>query len=155
MEIVIRKGTEKDFAEVLAMIHELADFEQAPDAVTNTVVRMKKESSMFDFFIAEVDGKVAGMALYFFAYYTWVGKSMYLDDIFVRPKYRGLKISSKLLKKVFEVAKAEDCHRLRWQVLDWNSNAIEIYKAKGAAVSNEWLNCDYDREGILNFLENN
>lgn len=153
MKIEIRRGTEADFAAVLEMIQELAAFEKAPDAVTNSLERMKIEKDLFGFFIAEADGRTAGMALYFFAYYTWVGKSLYLDDIYVKPEFRGLGIGSMLLNKIFETAYENDCQRLRWQVLDWNTNAIEIYRKKAAAISNEWLNCDYNRPEIVSIYE--
>ena len=89
----------------------------------------------------------------FFAYYTWVGKSLYLDDIYVKPDFRGRGVGSMLLRSIFEVAKRENCKRLRWQVLDWNENAISFYKKRGAAISGEWLNCDFDEKGIKQFLE--
>jgi ribosomal protein S18 acetylase RimI-like enzyme len=91
------------------------------------------------------------MALYFFAYYTWVGKSLYLDDLYVKESYRKLKIGSALLNEVMKIAKAENCKRVRWQVLHWNQNAINLYKKVGAFIDEEWLNCDFDAEGIRNF----
>ena len=124
------------------MIKELALFEREPNAVINTVVRMREEKKYFEFFVAEVDGEIVGMALYFFAYYTWVGKSLYLDDLYVKPEYRGLNIGKALLEKIIEVAKEENCMRMRWQVLDWNNTAIEFYKKMNASLSQEWINCD-------------
>ena len=103
---------------------------------------MREEKKYFEFFVAEVDGEIVGMALYFFAYYTWVGKSLYLDDLYVKPEYRGLNIGKALLEKIIEVAKEENCMRMRWQVLDWNNTAIEFYKKMNASLSQEWINCD-------------
>jgi GNAT superfamily N-acetyltransferase len=151
MNLKIRKGKESDIPAVFSLIKELAEFEKAPEAVTNSIERMRKEQNVFKFFVAEIDNKIIGMAIYFFAYFTWVGKSLYLDDIYVKPDYRGQKIGSKLMQKIFEVAKKEDCQRLRWQVLDWNTNAIEIYKKLGANITNEWLNCDFNKEDINKF----
>ncbi len=91
------------------------------------------------------------MALYFIAYYTWVGKSLYLDDLYVKEAYRQHKIGSALLSRVFEAALAENCKRVRWQVLRWNEPAIRFYEKSGALIDGEWLNCDYDSEGIRNF----
>jgi GNAT superfamily N-acetyltransferase len=153
MNITIRTGEEKDLPALLALIKELAAFEKAPDAVTNTIQRMVDEQQYFGFFIAEKDGEIIGAAIYFFAWFTWVGKSLYLDDLYVKPAYRGQKVGSKLLRKIFEIAKKEDCQRLRWQVLDWNSNAINIYKKAGAHISSEWLNCDFHKKDIEDFLE--
>ncbi len=140
--MIIRKGYEADFEAVLEMIKELALFEREPDAVINTVERMHEEKDYFQFYVAEIDGKIVGMALYFFAYYTWVGKSLYLDDLYVKPEYRGMNIGKALLEKIIEVAKEEKCKRMRWQVLDWNSKAIEFYKKMNASLSQEWINCD-------------
>jgi GNAT superfamily N-acetyltransferase len=140
--MIIRKGQEADFEAVLEMIKELALFEREPDAVINTVERMHEEKDYFQFYVAEMDGKIVGMALYFFAYYTWVGKSLYLDDLYVKPEYRGMNIGKALLEKIVAVAKEEKCKRMRWQVLDWNTTAIEFYKKMNASLSQEWINCD-------------
>jgi GNAT superfamily N-acetyltransferase len=91
------------------------------------------------------------MAVYYFVYYTWVGKSIYLEDIFVKDSYRGKKIGFELMKKIFETAKSENCKRIRWQVLNWNSTAIEMYRKLGADISNEWLNCTVEADGIRDF----
>ncbi len=153
MAVVVRKGKECDFPALMEMIKELAAFEKEPDAVRNTIERMGREKDLFGFFVAEEDGMIVGSAIYFFAYYTWVGKSLYLDDLYVKPQYRSRKVGSMLLGKVFELARDEGCMRLRWQVLDWNKDAIAFYKKRGAKVGGEWLNCDFDEEGIVGFLE--
>ena len=153
MQINIRKGVEKDFPELLGLIKELAEFEKAPQAVTNSLDRMKEEQNLFGFFVAINDEIIVGAALYFFAYYTWVGKSLYLDDIYVKPEYRGQQIGSKLMRKIFELAKEENCQRLRWQVLDWNTPAVEMYRKMGAQMSNEWINCDFLSADIENYLQ--
>jgi GNAT superfamily N-acetyltransferase len=155
MSIIIREGEEEDFPVIMGLIKDLATFEKAPHAVKNSVEQMRREKESFDFFVAEENGKILGTAIYFFAYYTWVGKSLYLDDLYVKPDSRGKKIGSMLLRKVFELAKQENCKRLRWQVLDWNKDAIALYEKCGAAISNEWLNCDFDEDGIKQFLKKN
>lgn len=152
MNINIRKATDSDFPEILLLIKELALFEKAPEKVTNTVDLMKQEKELFHCFVAETQTKeIAGMALYFFAYYTWVGKSLYLEDIYVKESFRKQKIGSALLKKIFEVANKENCKRVRWQVLNWNKSAIQMYIKSGAVIDDEWLNCNFDSEGIKNF----
>jgi GNAT superfamily N-acetyltransferase len=152
MNFTIRPATENDFPAILGLIKELALFEKAPEKVTNTLEQMKNEKHLFDSYVAESEsGEILGMALYFFAYYTWVGKSLYLDDLYVKEEYRRHKIGTALLNKVFEVAKAENCNRVRWQVLDWNSNAIEMYRKSGATIDGEWLNCDFDKAGIRDY----
>jgi len=89
--------------------------------------------------------------LYFFAYYTWVGKSLYLDDIYVKKEFRQNKIGSALLRKIFEVAENENCKRVRWQVLNWNKPAIEVYRKCGAEIDDEWLNWSFDEKGISDY----
>ena len=152
MKITIRKAREKDYSAILSLIKELAIFEKAPDKVTNTVGQMEKEKDFFQCYIAETEEKeIVGMALYFFAYYTWVGKSLYLDDLYVKESYRGQQTGTKLLKKILEIAKNENCKRVRWQVLNWNKPAIDMYKKIGASIEDEWNNCDVDAQGIKEF----
>jgi GNAT superfamily N-acetyltransferase len=152
MNISIRKATEKDFPAVLSLIRELANFEKAPEKVTNSVEQMRHEKHLFECFVAETEtGEIVGMALYFFAYFTWVGKSLYLEDIYIKESYRKQNLGTALLKRVFEVARQEDCKRVRWQVLNWNSSAIQMYKKNGAEIDDEWLNCNFDAEGIRRF----
>jgi len=153
MDISIRQATEDDFPSILALINELAVFEKAPEQVTNSIELMRKEKDFFHCFVAETSEKeVVGMALYYFVYYTWVGKSLYLDDIFVKENFRKHKIGTSLLRKVFEIARKEDCKRVRWQVLNWNQSAIEMYKKCGAVIDKEWWNCTFDSVGIKNFM---
>lgn len=152
MNFNIRKALEADFPEIISLIKELAAFEKAPEKVTNTVEQMKREKEYFHCFVAETKtGEIIGIALYFFAYYTWVGKSLYLDDIYVKESFRKKKIGSALLRKIFEIAYAENCKRVRWQVLNWNEAAIQMYKKSGAEIDDEWLNCSFDSDGIKNF----
>jgi ribosomal protein S18 acetylase RimI-like enzyme len=152
MEITIRKANESDFEDILSLIKELATFEKAPEKVTNSVQQMQLEKDFFHCYVAENETKeIVGMALYFFAYYTWVGKSLYLDDLYVKESCRGQKIGSKLLVKIFEIAKEENCKRMRWQVLNWNTPAIEMYKKFGAEIQEEWHNCDFNEKEIMEF----
>jgi len=152
MQITIRKACENDFPSILALIKELALFEKAPEKVTNSVGQMEEEKDFFHCYVAETAEKeIAGIALYFFAYYTWVGKSLYLDDLYVREAFRGKKIGTKLLKKIIEIAKEENCKRVRWQVLDWNTPAIDMYRKCGAITDGEWINCDLDASGMKAF----
>jgi predicted N-acetyltransferase YhbS len=152
MNFNIRKATEADFPAILSLIKELAEFEKAPEKVTNSVEQMKQEKDFFRCFVAETGNKeVVGIVLYFFAYYTWVGKSLYLDDIYVKESFRKQKIGTELLREVFRVARDENCKRVRWQVLNWNKPAIQMYEKSGAEIDDEWLNCTFDETGIKNF----
>jgi len=152
MNFTIRPAVEADFPAILNMIKALALFEKAPEKVTNTVEQMKEEQDFFRCLVAtnEKAGIIA-ICLYFFAYYTWVGKSLYLDDLYVLETYRRQGIAAGLLSELFEIARNERCNRVRWQVLDWNENAINFYKKIGATLDYEWINCDYDRKGIMEF----
>jgi len=143
MDVKIRKATEADFPAIIGLIRELAIFENGLENVTNSVEQMKEEKDYFNCYVAESGDEIIGMALYFFAYYTWVGKSLYLDDLYVREKHRGKNIGSLLMQKMMEVAKAENCKRLRLQVLHWNDPAIEFYEKNGFTVDREWYNCDF------------
>jgi GNAT superfamily N-acetyltransferase len=152
MTFNIRNASEADFPAVLSLIRELAEFERAPEKVTNSVKQMKIEKDLFQCLVAEADtGEIVGMAIYFYAYFTWVGKSLYLDDIYIRQAFRKQKIGTELLRKVFEIANTEDCKRVRWQVLKWNQPAIQMYLKSGAEIDDEWLNCSFDHDGIKNF----
>lgn len=153
MAYTIRKGEEGDFEAILGLIKELAAFENASEKVLNTVEQMKAEQDLFHCFVVEEEEtkEILGMALYYFAYYTWVGKSLYLDDLYVKKTCRGQGIGSALLEQLFDVAREANCKRVRWQVLNWNEPAIALYKKCGATIDNEWSNCDFDREGIQTF----
>ena len=141
----IRPATEQDFESILGLIKELALFEKAPEKVTNTVEQMKAEQAHFQAWVAQKnDGEIIGFALFYFVYYTWVGKSLYLDDLYVKETYRGHKIGSKLLDKVIEIGRLNNCKRIRWQVLNWNKPAIDFYKKLGADLDDEWINCDLE-----------
>jgi len=134
------------------LVKELALFEKFIDKVTNTLELMNEEKDYFHCIIAETNKKeIVGIAVYFFAYYTWVGKSLYLDDLYVQQSCRGQKVGSKLLKEIFTIAKEENCKRVRWQVLDWNKPAIEFYKKVGATIDGSWYNCDFDKKRIGEF----
>ena len=148
----IRPAEETDFEAILEIIKALALFEKAPEKVTNSVEQMKAEKDYFKCLVAvNEDGKIIAICLYFFAYYTWVGKSLYLDDLYVLEPYRRHGIAAALLDELFKIARREKCNRVRWQVLDWNENAIRLYEKLGATIDPEWLNCDFDRKGILEF----
>ena len=143
MNYSIRQYKKSDLEAILKLIEELAIFEKAPEKVTNSVKQMEQEMEYFECFVAESDqGQIVGMALFYTVYYTWVGKSMYLDDLIVTKQWRGNGIGRNLLDKVIEKAKNSNCKRLRWQVLDWNEAAIKMYNNYGCKLDEEWLNCD-------------
>lgn len=143
MEINIRSVEETDFEQIVNLFKELAVFEKLPEKMINSVDRMKGEKEFFNCYIAETtDKKIIGYATYFFAYYTWIGKSLYMDDLYVQPEFRGIGIGTKLIKQVIDFAKKSGCHKLHWQVSGWNKPAIEYYKSLAATVDNTEHNCD-------------
>ena len=97
-------------------------------------------TKIFDFFVAEKNNTVLGMALYYYKYSTWKGKCLYLEDFFVLPEFRGTGIGSKLFDEVVAIAKARGVKRMDWQVLDWNEPALHFYKKKNAVLDPEWIN---------------
>ena len=149
MDCVIRRGEKKDLPAVLTLIRELALFEKAPEQVITTVESMEKDGfgadPCFEFIVAEAEEKIVGMALYFTKYSTWRGRGLYLDDLIVTESYRGKGIGSKLLNAVFDEAKKMNAKQIHWQVLDWNTPAIEFYKKVGAKIEGEWLDCKISR----------
>jgi len=154
MEVTIRRAVEEDFPAILTLIKELAEYERSPNAVTNTVKQMRQEKDHFRCFVAESEEYgIVGMALYFFAYFTWVGKSIYLEDIIVSREFRKRGIGALLMKRVMKEAMDASCKRVRWQVLDWNEPAISFYRKCGAEINGDWLNCTFDENGITLFNE--
>lgn len=152
MQITIRPAVENDFENVLSLVKELAIFQHMPERVLNTVEQMKQEKAWFNCLVAENEqNEMVGIASYCFIYYTWVGKSLYLDDLYVKQTERGQKIGTLLLQKLFDIAKTENCKRVRWQVSDWNKPAIEFYRKCGAEIDEELYNCDFDRKAIEQF----
>jgi GNAT superfamily N-acetyltransferase len=139
----IRHAEPADVPLILELIHELATYEREPHAVVATAADLLRdgfgERPFFQCLIAEYDGVPAGFAFYFFNYSTWRGRpGIHLEDLFVRPAFRGKGIGMALLIKVAEVAVANQCARFQWDVLDWNQTAIGFYHSLGATFMSEW-----------------
>lgn len=143
MSVTIEKIQERDFEELIFLFAEFAAFEKLPERMTNSLEQMKCEKDIIQGFIArDENGDVAGYTVFFFTYFTWVGKSLYMDDLYVREKYRGQNIGSMLINKVIELGKIEKCNKVRWQVSNWNSSAIKFYEKLGASIDDIERNCD-------------
>lgn len=111
--------------------------------MVNSVERMNSEKELFNCFIAETTEKqIVGYATFFFSYHTWIGKCLYMDDLCVKESFRKRGIGKDLLNSVNDFAKESECHKLRWQVSNWNKNGQEFYKRMGAEIDNIELNCD-------------
>lgn len=155
----IRKGRIEDMPAVSGLIKELAAFEKEPDAVVLTVADLERdgfgERPLFHTFVAEDKDEVVGMVLYYYRYSTWKGKTIHLEDLIVKKDKRGLGLGFKLYSEVIAQGKFDGVRRIEWNVLDWNSPAIEFYERSGAKVFKDWLVAQMDENGIDTFLEKN
>jgi len=141
--ISIRKIEYSDFPVLISLFKEFAHFEKLPEKMTNTVEQMLAEKEFLTGLVAvNPENEILGYVTYFFGYYTWIGKSLYMDDLYVRPDFRGAGVGTKLINEVIAFAKAENCKKLRWQVSEWNQPAIDFYKSLGANVDAVESNCD-------------
>jgi GNAT superfamily N-acetyltransferase len=143
MATTIRPATRADIPQILKFSRALATYERAPEAVMATEVDLERDGFGLNPFyfclIAEHEGRPAGFAFYFFNYSTWLGRpGLYLEDLFIEPELRGLGIGKALLERVAAIAVEKGCPRLQWAVLDWNTPAIEFYRAMGAEFLDEW-----------------
>ncbi|MDQ3160137.1 MAG: GNAT family N-acetyltransferase [Pseudomonadota bacterium] len=141
--VALRFAQAPDAALVLAFIRELADYEQLPHEVladADTIAEsLFGETPGAEVVIAEVDGMPAGMALFFHNYSTFLGRrGLYLEDLFVRPAYRGKGIGRVLMSFLAKLSVERDCGRFEWSVLDWNTPAIDFYRSLGARGLDEW-----------------
>ena len=143
-ELQIRRAVAGDVPQILTFVRELADYEKVPHEVKATEADLLRDgfSGAPRFFveIAEWEGAPAGFALWFFNYSTWEGRpGLYLEDLFVRPAFRGRGIGKALLVHLARCAVVEKCGRFQWQVLDWNLPAIGFYETLGARALKEWV----------------
>jgi GNAT superfamily N-acetyltransferase len=158
MATTIRDATAEDVSQILAFIQGLALYERAPNEVTATQEGLLRDgfgpNPFYYCLIAEQDGAPAGFALFFFNYSTWKGRpGVYLEDLYVEPHYRGLGIGKALLKRVAAFALERGCQRLQWEVLDWNTPAIDFYRAMGAEFLDEWRNVRLTGEALEKLAE--
>ena len=149
MNITIRKAEKKDCKRLMELIYELAVFEKAPQEMTVTLDHFEDsgfgENPVWWAFVAEVDDRVEGFALFYIRYSTWKGQRLYLEDILVSEELRGKGIGKLLFDKLFEEAKERKLNGIVWQVLDWNEPAINFYKKyEGVKFDGSWLNCAID-----------
>jgi len=155
----IRKGAIEDMSAVLELIKELATFEKEPNAVEVNVTDLERdgfgESPLFYTFIAEQNNEIVGMALYYYRYSTWKGRTIHLEDLIVKEKMRGSGLGFELYSAVIAQGKSDGVRRIEWNVLDWNTPAIEFYEKSGAKVLKDWLVAQMDENGIAIFLEKN
>lgn len=150
--MTLRPATAADMPAVHALIHELAVFEKAANEHSCTVEQLINDgfgpSAAFECWVAEEKQQILGMMLFYTKYSTWKGKGLYLDDLIVTEKARGKGIGKVLLQKLIQIARDRQANRLEWQVLDWNTPAIEFYKKFNVEIDGGWLNCRLKHEQL-------
>ena len=149
MDVIIRKAVKEDCPRMMELIKELAIYEKAPDAVTvdfnHFVESGFGDKPIWWAFLAEVNGRVEGFALWYIRYSTWKGQRLYLEDIIITDKMRGQGIGKLLLDRLKEECKEKKFSGMLWQVLDWNEPAINFYKKYGSVnFDGEWGNCSVE-----------
>lgn len=154
----VRAATPADMPAVLQLIQELATFEKQPDAVVLTPEDLIRDGfgthPLFRVLVAEHEGEIIGMALFYYRYSTWKGKTIHLEDLIVTAKARGTGAGMALYKNVIQLAKEEQVRRVEWVVLNWNQPAIEFYQKSGAHVLEDWYTVQMDEQGIHAFINN-
>lgn len=142
MNYSIRKGVKEDMSSVWLLIKELAIFEKEPDAVEVTISDLERdgfsELPKFEVFVGELENEIVGIALFYYRYSTWKGPTIHLEDLVVKESKRGLGIGKALYNEVMKYAYSKKVRRVEWDVLDWNTNAIQFYEKTGATMHREW-----------------
>ena len=141
--ITIRPATIDDVPLIRQLIAELADYEKLAHAAVSTDDDLRAQlfgaHPAAEVLIGEVDGEPAGFALFFHNFSTFLGKrGLYLEDLFVRPAFRGAGLGRHLMAALARIALQRDCGRFEWSVLDWNQPAIDFYRRLGATGMEEW-----------------
>lgn len=140
----IRRAVAADCPQMLELVKELARYEREPDAVTVSMDEFIDAGfgshPVWEAFVAESGGRIVGISLYYIRYSTWKGRRLYLEDIVVTESMRGRGIGKLLFEQTLDLCKTRGYNGMVWQVLDWNTPAIEFYKKYGASFDSEWLN---------------
>ncbi|MEY2868139.1 MAG: hypothetical protein RIR01_557 [Bacteroidota bacterium] len=154
----IRVGEKEDMEAVLKLIQELAEFEKEPDAVIVTVEDLIRDGfgdqPLFHVFVAERDSEIVGIAFYYYRYSTWKGKIIHLEDLIVKNNMRGKGVGYALYSEIIKQAQRDNVKRIDWNVLNWNTPAIDFYEKTGAKVLKEWHVAQMDEAGIADFIKN-
>ena len=156
MNYIIRDAVPQDMAQVLERIIELAVFEKEPDAVEVTEQDLIREGfgdqPLFHCFVAEQDNKIVGIALVYYRFSTWKGRTIHLEDLIVQQDKRGTGIGMALYQRVMQHAEEKGVKRVEWNVLDWNTHAVEFYERSGAKVLEDWRVVHMDEKGLHSFV---
>jgi GNAT superfamily N-acetyltransferase len=156
MSFTIRNAQKSDMPQILSLIKELAIFEKEPDAVEVTISDLENDgfgiNPSFHCFVAEMKGKIEGMALVYNRYSTWKGKALHLEDLIVSDAMRGSGIGSALLDEVVKYGDHLGVKRITWEVLNWNEPAIIFYEKKGAHIMHDWNVVHLNEKAIKNYI---
>lgn len=141
-KITIRPATEADLPAIHGLMYELAVYEKEPEAVFTTVEEYREDfrNGLFESHLAETDGRVVGMILFYMAYSSWKGKMLYLDDFVVTETYRRYGVGQLLFDAFVEEGRRRGCRLVKWQVLDWNEPALKFYGKNAAIIEKNWWN---------------
>lgn len=159
MNFILRKAEASDVPGMFRLVKELALFERAPEEVVNTEEVFLRDgfgdNSVYRAFVAvETEGReIVGMALYYTAYSTWKGKLLFLDDLVVTERCRRFGLGRKLINAFLKASREEGVNQVRWQVLDWNTPAIEFYNSLGVTMDKEWITVKMNKEQIANYID--
>jgi GNAT superfamily N-acetyltransferase len=157
MGVTIRQATIFDSASILNLIQELADYEKEPESVKLNISDIERhgfgENPLFRCLVAEFKNKVIGMALYYPRYSTWKGPTFHLEDLIVTESYKGQGFGTKLYSEFIKIAYELGVERIEWNVLDWNTPAIEFYEKSGASVIHEWSTVQMHKAEMEGYLK--
>lgn len=156
MDVNLRKAEPSDMTAVLSLIKELAAFENEPGAVEVTEKQLIEDgfgqTPSFQAIVAEIQGTVIGMALFYYRYSTWKGKTIHLEDLIVNEAYRNRGIGAKLYAEVMRFASLKGLKRAEWNVLEWNRVAINFYESTGARVLEGWRVVQMDEQTLRKYI---
>lgn len=143
MSYIIKPATESDFPSLIDLFKEFSAFEKLEHLMVNSVGQMIQEKEFFKCLVAKDNqGSIVGYVTFFFAYYTWSGKTLYMDDLYVKEEHRGKGLGRDLINRVINFGKESKCRQMRWQVSNWNKPAISFYESLGAKINMVEQNCD-------------
>ena len=138
----IRAAELEDYDSLYSMMRDFAQYQKTPERLTLSLEQMKRDREIFKCFLAvAADGEIVGFTTWFFAYYSWTGKAVYMDDLYVVESFRGQGVGSRLLEAVIQLAKDAGCNKVKWQVSKWNESGIGYYKKIGATLDEVDINC--------------
>ena len=159
MDFKVRLGQKEDMQAVFNLITELAEFEKEPDAVEITVTDLVRygfsETPKFKVFVAEQEHNIIGIALFYERFSTWKGRTIHLEDLIVTKSKQKIGAGKALYTAVLKHAYDNNFNRVAWEVIDWNTNAIDFYKSTGATYLNDWSVLQMDKENLAKFIQNN